>query len=150
MIVLDTNVLSEPLRPKPDRNAMAWLDRQAPETLYLPTICVAELWAGIAALSAGKRRTQLQLVVNQQVLSLFAGRILDFDVDAASAFGTVAAHAKAAGNAMDFADCAIAAIASAHGFSVATRNTKDYRGSGVPLVNPWDAPSESHVSQTPP
>ncbi len=138
MIILDTNVVSEPLRPQPDRNLLAWLDRQAPETLYLTAITVAELWAGIAQLPAGKRRTQLQQAMTGDLLPLFEGRLLDFGPEAASAFGNVHAKAKAAGNSMDFADCAIAAIASTHRFMVATRNLKDFAGAGVKLMNPWD------------
>ena len=139
MIILDTNVVSEPLRPQPDRNVLAWLDRQAPETLYLTTITVAELWAGIAQLPAGKRRTQLQQAMTGDLLPLFERRLLDFGPEAASAFGHLHAKAKAAGNAMDFADCAIAAIASTHRFMVATRNLRDFAGAGVRLMNPWDA-----------
>ena len=138
MIILDTNVVSEPLRPHPDRNVLAWLDRQAPETLYLTAITVAELWAGIEQLPAGKRRRQLQQAMTGDLLPLFEGRLLDFGSEAASAFGNVHAKAKAAGNSMDFADCAIAAIASAHRFMVATRNLKDFAGAGVRLMNPWD------------
>ena len=138
MIILDTNVVSEPLRPQPDRNVLAWLDRQAPETLYLTAISVAELWAGIAKLPAGKGPTQLQQAMTGNLLPLFAGRLLDFGLEVASAFGSVHAKAKAAGNSMDFADCAIAAIASTHRFMVATRNLKDFAGAGVRLINPWD------------
>lgn len=138
MIVLDTNVISEPLRPQPDQRVLAWLDRQAPETLFLTTITVAELWSGIAQLATGKRRTQLQQAMSGEIMPLFEGRILDFEIDAASAFGNLHVKAKAAGNSIDFADCAIAAIATTHGFIVATRNLKDFAGAGVKLVNPWD------------
>lgn len=138
MIILDTNVVSEPLRPSPDRNVLAWLDRQAPETLFLTTITVAELWAGIALLPPGKRRTQLQQALSGEILPLFDGRILEFGQDAASAFGSMFAKAKAAGHSMDFADCAIAAVAATHRHMVATRNLKDFAGAGIKLVNPWD------------
>ena len=139
MIILDTNVVSEPLRPLPDQNVLAWLDRQAPETLYLTTITVAELWAGVAQLPAGKRRTQLQQAMTGNLLPLFEGRLLEFGADAAATFGALYAKAKAAGNSMDFADCAIAAIASTHRFMVATRNLKDFAGTGVRVTNPWEA-----------
>ena len=139
MIILDTNVVAEPLRPQPDRNVLAWLDRQAPDTLYLTAISVAELWAGIAKLPTGKRRTQLQQAMTGDLLPLFEGRLLDLGLEAATAFGNVHAKAKAAGHSMDFADCAIAAIASTHRFMVATRNLKDFAGAGVRLANPWDA-----------
>ncbi len=137
MIILDTNVVSEPLRPRPNREVLDWLDRQSPETLYLTTINIAELWTGIEILPAGKRRTQLQNLMSTDVLPLFENRVLSFDEEAALAFARVAAKAQAAGNRIDFADCAIAAIATARGFMLATRNTKDFKGSGVELLNPW-------------
>ena len=139
MIVLDTNIVSEPLKPKPDSEVLAWLDRQAPETLYLTTISLAELSAAVEVLPAGKRRAALQQVVGAQVLSLFQGRVLAFDHDAALAFGRIAAKAQAAGNPIDFADCAIAAIATTHRFILATRNARDFKGTGVELLNPWSS-----------
>ena len=139
MIVLDTNIVSEPLKPKPDPEVLAWLDRQAPETLYLTTISLAELSAAVEVLPAGKRRAALQQVVGAQVLSLFQGRVLAFDHDAALAFGRIAAKAHAAGNPIDFADCAIAAIATTHRFILATRNARDFKGTGVELLNPWSS-----------
>jgi predicted nucleic acid-binding protein len=139
VIILDTNVVSEPLRPRPDPNVLRWLDRQAPDTLHLTAVTVAELWAGIALLPGGRRRTQLTQAFETEVLPLFEGRILDFGRDAARAFGTVHARARAAGNAIDFADCAIAAIAATTRYLVATRNVKDFVGTGARLLNPWDA-----------
>lgn len=137
MIVLDTNIVSEPLKPKPDPDILAWLDRQAPETLYLTTISLAELSAGVEVQPVGKRRAALQQAVGAQVLSLFQGRVLRFDHEAALAFGRIAAKAQAAGNPIDFADCAIAAIATTHRFILATRNARDFKGTGVELLNPW-------------
>ncbi|HEY6453955.1 MAG TPA: type II toxin-antitoxin system VapC family toxin [Steroidobacteraceae bacterium] len=142
MIILDTNVVSEPLRSKPNPEVLAWLDRQAPETLYLTTINVAELWSGVEALPAGRRRTQLQALMSANVLALFENRILPFDEPAATAFGRIAANAQAAGNRIDFADCAIAAIAMTKNFMLATRNIKDFRGVDVELINPWGAAAE--------
>ena len=139
MIVLDTNIDSEPLKPKPDPEVLTWLDRQSPETLYPTTISLAELSAGIEVLPAGKRRAVLQMAVEAQMLSLFQHRVLGFDHDAARAFGSIAAKAQAAGNPIDFADCAIAAIATTHGFILATRNSRDFKGTGVELLNPWSS-----------
>lgn len=138
MIILDTNVVSEPLRPAPDARVLSWLDRQAPEALFLTTIGLAELWAGIETLPASKRRARLHHSITEQIGVLFRGRILPFDVEAARAFGQVYASARAAGNSIEFADCAIASIASARGFAVATRNTRDFRGTGIELLNPWN------------
>lgn len=141
MIILDTNVVSEPLKPKPDPEVLAWLDRQSPETLYISTISLAELSAGVEVLPAGKRRTALQQALAAHVLPLFQGRVLSFDHDAALAFGRVAAKALAGGNSIDFADCAIAAIATTHRYIIATRNDRDFRSTGVELINPWSSSS---------
>jgi predicted nucleic acid-binding protein len=139
VIVLDTNVVSEPLRAQPSLQVLAWLDRQAPETLYLTTISVAELWSGVELLPTGKRRTQLQNLISTEILPLFGSRVLSFDGQAAVAFARVAAKARVAGNRIDFADCAIAGIALTQRFAIATRNTKDFKGSGVEVINPWDS-----------
>lgn len=141
MILLDTNVVSEPLKPRPDPAVLAWLDAQAPQTLWLGSIVLAELLAGVAALPAGRRRTALAEAVERQVLPLFEGRVLPFDAAAARAFAAVQAGATAAGNPISFADAAMAAIAAAQGFALATRNVRDFKGTGVSLIDPWgDAP----------
>jgi predicted nucleic acid-binding protein len=137
VIILDTNVVSEPLRPEPDPAVLAWLDAQASATLYLTSITLAELLAGVAALSAGKRRQKLALALSDRVLPLFEGRVLAFDGPAAHAFAQVQAGATAAGNPISFADAAIAAVATAHGFALATRNVRDFKGTGLALINPW-------------
>jgi toxin FitB len=137
MIILDTNVVSEPLKPAPERNVINWLNNQAPETLYLTTVNIAELLAGIEALPAGRRRTKLQRALSEEMLPLFEGRILSFDKKAAEAFAKINARAQAAGNPISFADGAIAAIAAANGFILATRNERDFKATGVELLNPW-------------
>jgi predicted nucleic acid-binding protein len=137
VIILDTSVVSEPLRPNPEPTVLAWLDRQQPETLYLTAVNVAELLAGVEALPVGKRRATLEAAIGGQVLSLFDGRILPFDLLVARAFARLNAAAQAAGQPISFADCAIAAIAAAHGFAVATRNVRDFSATGVELINPW-------------
>lgn len=137
MIILDTNVVSEPMRPRPDARVLAWLDSQPAESLFLTSITVAELWAGIELLPAGKRRTQLHAWVNERVLPMFGGRTLPFDTECAVVFGAVHARARAAGKSVEFSDCALAAIAAHHGFSVATRNLRDFEGTGVDTLDPW-------------
>ena len=137
MIILDTNVVSEPLKPGPDAAVLRWLDRQAPATLYLTTISQAELLAGVLALPAGKRRTELQSVLNNDLVSLFADRILAFGERSAAAYAQVVSAANAAGNPIHIADAAIAAIAIEHNFILATRNARDYKGTSVKLLNPW-------------
>ena len=137
MIVLDTNVVSEPLKPRPDGAVLHWLDRQAPATLYLTTISQAELLAGVPALPAGKRRTELQSVLNNEFVSLFADRILVFAERSAATYAQVVSAANAAGNPINFADAAIAAIAIEHNFMLATRNARDFKGTSVKLLDPW-------------
>jgi predicted nucleic acid-binding protein len=137
LIILDTNVISEPLKPRPDAAVLRWLDRQSPATLYVTTISQAELLAGVAALPAGKRRTELRKVVEKELTSLFAHRILPFGERSAEAYAQVVTTANGAGNPIDFADAAIGAIAVEHNFILATRNVGDFKGTSVKLLNPW-------------
>ena len=137
MIVVDTNVVSEPLRPEPERAVIDWLDAQEPETLYLTTVNLAELLAGIEAMPAGRRRNKLNTALVDQMMPLFEGRILPFDKKAAEAFARIDASARLAGNRISFADGAIAAIASANEFMLATRNVHDFKGTNIRIVNPW-------------
>jgi toxin FitB len=137
LIVLDTNVISEPLKAIPASNVLQWLANQAPETLYMTTISVAEMLSGVEKLPKSKRRDSLHRALIDKVFPLFAGRILSFDESAAVEFSLVLSGANAKGNPISFADAAIAGIARAHGFAVATRNVRDYKGTGVALVDPW-------------
>lgn len=139
MILLDTNVVSEPLRHKPEPRVVEWLDRQAVDTLYLSAISVAELRAGVASLPQGKRRAGLDADLEQRVLPLFAGRILPFDESCTHAYAALIAHARAAGLGIAAADGYIAAIAAANGFAVATRDTSPFEAADVPVINPWRA-----------
>lgn len=139
MIVLDTNVVSEPLKPKPDAAVLNWLDAQDPQTLYITTVNLAELLAGIELLPAGRKRTALKSALDNQILPLFEGRILQFDAKAAAVFAQINAKVQSEGVSISFADCAIAAIAQVNGFSIATRNLRDFKNTGTTLFNPWDA-----------
>ena len=137
MILLDTNVVSEPLRPAPDNRVVAWIDAQALETLFLSAITVAELRAGVALLPAGKRRAGLQESLETRVLPLFAGRVLAFDLGCTQAYAALVAKARASGLAITSADGYIAAIAAANGLAVATRDTGPFEAAGVTVINPW-------------
>lgn len=137
MILLDTNVVSEPLRPQPDSRVVAWIDAQPLETLFLSAITVAELRAGVALLPAGKRRTGLQDSLETRVLRLFAGRVLPFDLGCTQAYAELMAKARASGLAIGSADGYIAAIAAAHGFAVATRDGGPFEAAGVTVIDPW-------------
>ncbi|MCP5142148.1 MAG: type II toxin-antitoxin system VapC family toxin [Gammaproteobacteria bacterium] len=137
MILLDTNVVSEPLRPAPNAQVIAWIDAQALETLYLSAITVAELRAGVAQLPAGKRRDALHDGLETQVLPLFAGRVRPFDLACTQAYAALMAEARAAGRAISPADGYIAAIAKANGFLVASRDTGPFEAADVGVINPW-------------
>jgi toxin FitB len=137
MILLDTNVVSEPLRPTPDLRVIAWIDAQPLETLFLSAITVAELRAGVAQLPAGKRRTALQDSLETRVLPLFVGRVLPFDLGCTRAYAELMAKARAVGLAIASADGYIAAIAAANGMAVATRDTGPFEAAGAAVFNPW-------------
>lgn len=123
MILIDTNMISEPWKLTPDPRVLAWIDAQAIETLYLSAVTVAELRFGIAAMPAGKRRTTLHDRLEGDVLPLFEGRVLPFDLGASQAYAALIAQAKPAGKANGKVDGYIAATAAAHGLMVATRDT---------------------------
>ena len=137
MIVLDTNVVSEPLRLAGEPAVLAWLDQQNIETLYLTTISLAELRYGVAALPDGRRKDGLGTALESRIIALFGPRVLPFDSAAATAYALIRARAKAAGKAIAAADGYIAATAVAHGFAVATRDTEPFEAAGLPVINPW-------------
>ncbi|MGE0385236.1 MAG: type II toxin-antitoxin system VapC family toxin [Gammaproteobacteria bacterium] len=139
MILLDTNVVSEPLRATPERRVVEWLDAQPLETLYLSVITVAELRFGIARLPAGRRRNGLRERLETQVMPAFAGRVLAFDLPATAAYAELMARAQAAGVAVGFADAMIAAIATVNGMTVATRDTAPFAALRVQVIDPWAA-----------
>jgi len=140
MILLDTNVVSEPVRPAPDVRVIEWINAQSVETLYLSTITVAELRAGVALLPAGKRRAGLLEDLEKRVLPTFAGRVLPFDMASTAAYAELLARVRAAGRGIETADAYIAAIAIANGFSVATRDASPFEAAGLTVINPWNAP----------
>lgn len=138
MIIVDTNVISELLRPAPAKQVETWLADQDGANLYFTTIGEAELRHGVAILPSGKSRTALTRAIEGILEEDFRDRILPFDRQAASAYAAIAAERRALGRRISQFDCQIAAIALAHGASVATRNTSDYESCGVDLLNPWD------------
>ena len=137
MILLDTNVISEPLKLAGDAKVLAWLDAQMIETLYLSTISLAELRFGIANLPAGKRKDTLHKNLEQRILPLFAGRILPFDEATTEAYAMLRALARGQGKAIATADGYIAATAIRHGLMVATRDTTPFEAAGLTVINPW-------------
>lgn len=137
MILLDTNVVSEPLRRAPEARVISWIDAQALETLYLTVITVAELRAGVALLPVGKRRQGLHDSLEVQVLPLFAGRVLALDLACTQPYAEMMAKTRTSGMAIATADAYIAAIAAANKCTVATRDTSPFEAAGVPVINPW-------------
>lgn len=137
MILLDTNVVTEPMRPMPDTGVVGWIDAQAIETLYLSAMTVAELRFGVAVLPDGKRKDQLRTRLEGEVLPLFSDRILAFDLAASEAFVRLMAVAQAKGKAIGKADGYIAATAMAQGLAVATRDAAPFHAAGVTVINPW-------------
>jgi predicted nucleic acid-binding protein len=137
LILLDTNLIAEPLRVAPDPRVIEWMDAQAMETLFLSAITVAELRAGVALLPAGRRRSALHDNLEKRVLPLFAGRVLPFDLSCTPAYASLTSEARSSGLAIATADAYIAAIALANGFCVATRDTAPFEAANVAVLNPW-------------
>jgi predicted nucleic acid-binding protein len=139
MIVLDTNVLSETMKPVPAREVLDWLAVQPAARLFVTSITQAEILYGLGIMPKGKRRAVLQTEAEGMFEEDFAGRILPFDADAARLFPHIAATRRASGRPIALADAQIAAIARSRGASLATRNTGDFESCGVTLLNPWRA-----------
>ncbi len=137
MIVLDTNVISESLKPLPSGVVLSWIAAQLPSAVFTTAITLAEVMNGVEALPHGKRRTGLLAGVEKIFAQEFAGRILPFDEHAARLFATIVASRSAAGRPISEFDAMIAAIARTHHATVATRNTADFEHCGLHLVDPW-------------
>ena len=138
MILLATNVISEAMKPAPERAVRDWLDAQTAETLFLSSVTIAELSFGIAALSKGRRKDNLTAAL-EGLLALFAARILPFDTAVAQRYGELAAKARIAGRGFPTPDGYIAAIAATQGFVVATRDASAFAAAGLKVINPWNA-----------
>ena len=137
MIVLDTNVVSEMMRPAPDASVLNWLNTQVAGELWLNSVVVSELLFGIARLPAGARKRLLTDTFAAMLDQDFAGRILPFDLEAAVIYAELSAACEAKGQPVAMADGQIAAICLAQGAKLATRNLKHFEGLGMVLVNPW-------------
>ena len=139
MIVLDTNVVSEPDKPEPDPQVLGWLNQQREAQLYLTTPAIAELAGGghrvLLRTDSRKYLDRLSLIVDRE----FSGRILGFELAAADAYGRVRAQREKIGRPVGQIDAMIAAICLVHGATLATRNVRDFDGIGLPLVDPFEA-----------
>ncbi|MDN8008037.1 type II toxin-antitoxin system VapC family toxin [Burkholderia multivorans] len=137
MILVDTNVIAEPLRREPSAAVIEWLDAQNVETLFLAAISLAEMRFAVAALPEGRRRDWLAQSIEHRVVPVFRGRILPFDDAASKAYARIRAHARAGGNAIAPADGYIAATAKANGLIVATRDVAPFEAAGLRVIDPW-------------
>jgi hypothetical protein len=139
VIVLDTNVLSEMVKPAPQRSQAVfdWLADQPGDLMFTTTVTAAELLSGVAIMPDGARKRVVRDGV-ARIITLFDGRILVFDMAAARHYAEAVAARRRSGRMIDAFDMLIGAIARANGMAVATRNIYDFEDSGVDLINPWD------------
>jgi toxin FitB len=141
VILLDTNVVSEILRPSELRAARVvhWFAENGRLPIYLSSVSEAELWLGVYTLPHGKRRSGLETAIGQMLTEDFSGRIVPFESRAALAYGKLFGKRQALGRPISHEDCQIAAVAQVHGFRLATRNAIDFEDCGLSVVDPWQA-----------
>lgn len=137
MIIVDTNIISEIMRPQPLPSVLNWLNTQNSHQLFVTTVTLAEIGYGLRILPEGQRRWQLHKRFEQFVSQAFEERVLDFTEAAARAYAEIMGHCKEIGHPMSIADGQIAGIAHSHEFAVATRNIKDFEHCGLALINPF-------------
>jgi toxin FitB len=140
-IILDTNVVSEPMRALPAAGVQMWFEAQRGDDLYLTSTVIAELAQGIERMLPGRRRRDLERWLDRLIADAFAGRILVFDIEAALIYGKLVANALAQGWTPKVADAQIAAVAWREGMVVATRDVADFEALQVPVINPWETGS---------
>jgi predicted nucleic acid-binding protein len=138
VIVLDTNVLSEALKPTPSDEVLRWLAAQPPSSVFTTTITMAEVLYGVEALPQGKRRTRLLAAVEKMFAEQFEGRMLPFDEEAARLFARIVASRNTAGRPISQMDAMIAAITRSNRAVLSTRNTADFDQCGIQVINPWN------------
>ena len=136
MILLDTNVLSEAMKPAPYHPVIVWLDTQAADTLFISSVTIAELKFGVGVMPEGKRKDKLKMAL-EDIIDLFEPRILSFDTRAAKLYAELAVKAREAGKGFPTPDGYIASIAAAHKFSVASRDTSAFKAANLTVINPW-------------
>ena len=138
MILLDTNIISELMRPKPVSEVIRWLDQQKSTHLFISAITIAEISYGLHALPQGNRRRQLEEAFEKAIGMGFKHRVLAFDLPAAQLYGVIMAKRKTHGRPLSVPDGQIAAIARAQDFILATRNERDFVNCGLEIINPFD------------
>ena len=139
MLLLDTNILSAVMGTRPAPQLANWMEEQPLDLLFTAAVCQAEILSGITVLPKGRRREALEMAALAMFREDFAGRILPFDTEAAVIYGELFALRRSAGRPAAIADLMIASIARVHGANVVTRNTGDFEGCGLALINPWSA-----------
>lgn len=137
MIILDTNVLSELMRPAPSSRVVSWISQQLVTELFTTTITEAEIFYGIALLAKSRRQETLLEAASAMFDQDLAGRVFSFDSNAARAFSGIAAHRRAIGKPMTYADAQIAAISQVRRARLATRNVEDFQDCGITVLDPW-------------
>lgn len=137
MIILDTNIISELMKPLPAQSLLAWLDQQESDTLFITSVTVGEIMYGLHALPEGRRRASLEDAFKKVLNEAFAGRSHPFDDLAAMQYGKIMSACKGKGRGMSVCDGQIAAIVAAHRCQLATRNIKDFEACGISVVNPF-------------
>ncbi|SJM94214.1 Ribonuclease VapC [Crenothrix polyspora] len=137
MIVLDTNIVSEVMRPQPSASVLAWLNQQINHHLFITSVSIAEIGYGLRVLADGQRRKLLQSRFEQFIAQGFEYRILSFDNASARVYADIMGHRKEMGCPMSFPDAQIAAITRTHNSKLATRNIKDFQFCGLDLTNPF-------------
>lgn len=141
MIVVDTNVVSEAMKPGPLQSeaVLHWLRAQRPQAVFVTVLTIAEISAGIEVLPSGRRTSELKRAADRVFNEVFAGRVLVFDEAAAHVYGSVVAARRRAGLPIAAIDGQIAAISRVRGMRLATRNAEDFAECGVEVIDPWAA-----------
>lgn len=139
LILLDTCVISELVKPRPDENVVSWVDSVDERRLFLSVLTIGELEKGITKLPESPRKTELQAWLEHDLMERFAGRILPVDAAVAVTWGRIQGEAERAGMKLPVSDSLLAASAEVHRFILATRNVVDFDRCGATVLNPWDA-----------
>ncbi len=139
MIVLDTNVVSELMRPNRSPNVLKWVSKQVPAELFTTAVTEAEVFYGIELISKGRRRDELLREAEGMFGEDFVGRVLIFDSDAARAYSRILARRRSAGRPMSHADAQIAAITQVQGAALATRDVRDFANCDIRVIDPWNS-----------
>jgi len=138
MIIFDTNVVSELLKPLPNNGVIEWIESLSRQMIFTTTITKAELMYGVSILPEGQKKLGKLNDLRDILDNDFNGKILSFDSDAADKFAEIAALRKASGKPISQFDAMIAAITKSRGARLATRNTRDFDGCAIEIINPWE------------